>query len=217
MSVSRGVKFLLPSIVLLFMSIEILAAQDTENKTDNEALPPLGLANEDAAEQNARNLQRQRVMPPAFAERAVVLDIVARIIEKGSDEVWNQMEQQVTIPGRPVGIKLVGENIVVSARFTPYFNKAGDGVIVAQGQIWIEVPGQGIHYQTTVQTIPLSFGEEVYFFPLGKNSNNENNTKDRIEIMVAANPYKETNETNENKEETSLPPADTIKSTNRRR
>jgi hypothetical protein len=189
MSSSRRVKIFL-SIILGFVSSGITFAQDIDN---DDGLQPLPSAVETPPVEAARRENpSQRAIPPAFAERAVTLDIVVRIVEKGSDEVWNQAEQQVTIPGRPVGIKLVGENIVVSARFTPYFNNSGKGVIVAQGQIWIEVPGKGVQYQTTVQTIPLSFGEEVYFFPLGKSSAKENIDRDSIEIMVAANPYNDT-------------------------
>jgi hypothetical protein len=126
---------------------------------------------------------------PAPGNGAVVLTISARIVESGQGEVWQQSEIKVTIPGHPVGIKLVGENIAVLARFTPYFRRDGTGFIVAQGQIWIEVPNEGIHYQTTVQTIPLEFGEQVYFFPLGSKNDGED---DRIEIFVAASPYAET-------------------------
>jgi hypothetical protein len=136
-----------------------------------------------------------RRIPRIFQDRAVVFDIITRITEEDGSEVWNQVDSKVTIPGRPVGIKLVGKNLVISTRLTPYFNKQNSGIVVAQAQIWIDVPGQGIHYQTTVQTVPLSFGDEVSFFPLGSRRAKtgavdvNSDISGIIEILVTANHY----------------------------
>jgi hypothetical protein len=123
---------------------------------------------------------------PGFKERAVVLDIVARIVERDQQEVWNSFNSKVTIPGRPVGLKLVGTNIVIAVQFTPYLKPNGNNVLVAQGQIWVNVPDKGIHYQTTMQTIPLEFGEQIYFFPLG---GFDSQGESRIEIQLELHPY----------------------------
>ncbi|MDR3146496.1 MAG: hypothetical protein LBU21_09475 [Treponema sp.] len=125
---------------------------------------------------------------PGLKERAVVLDMVARIVEGNQEEVWNSTNSKVTIPGRPVGFKLVGTNVVVAVQFTPYRQRDGRNILVAQGQIWINIPNQGIRYQTTMETIPLEFGEQIYFFPLGSlNSPDEA----RIEIQLELRPYTE--------------------------
>jgi hypothetical protein len=123
---------------------------------------------------------------PGLKDRAVVLDIVARVIEQNQQEVWNSVNSKVTIPGRPVGLKLVGANVVVAVQFTPYFRRNGRSVLVAQGQIWVNIPNEGIRYQTTMQTIPLEFGEQIYFFPLGPAVSPDD---DRIEIMLELRPY----------------------------
>jgi hypothetical protein len=117
----------------------------------------------------------------------VILDIVARVIEPNQEEVWNSYSSKITIPGRPVNIKLVGENIVVAAQFTPYLRERGN-ILVAQGQIWIDVPDIGIRYQTTIQTIPLEYGELIYFFPLGPVDSGETA---HIEIQLELRPYTE--------------------------
>jgi hypothetical protein len=122
---------------------------------------------------------------PGLKERAVVLDITARVVEQDQEEVWNSFNSKVTIPGRPVGLKLVGANVVVAVQFTPYLRPNGNNVLVAQGQIWIDVPNKGIHYQTTMQTIPLEFEEQIYFFPLGALSGGGA----RIEIQLVLHPY----------------------------
>jgi hypothetical protein len=125
---------------------------------------------------------------PGFKDRAVVLHIIARVVEKDQHEIWNSSNSKVTIPGRPVGLKLVGANIVVAVQFTPYLREDGNNVLVAQGQIWMDIPDQGIRYQTTLQTISLAFGEQIYFFPLGSvNSDDEA----YIEIQLALSPYSE--------------------------
>ncbi|MDR2020292.1 MAG: hypothetical protein LBQ14_05935 [Treponema sp.] len=134
--------------------------------------------------------QESALQIPGLRERAVVLDIVSRIVESNQEEVWNSSNTKITIPGRPVNLKLVGENIVVAVQFTPYLSNNGQYVLVAQGQIWVDVPNVGIRYQTTIQTIPLEYGEQVYFFPLGK-VNPENTA--RIEIQVMVHPYTEPN------------------------
>jgi hypothetical protein len=125
---------------------------------------------------------------PRLKEQAVVLDITARVIEQDQEEVWNSADSRVTIPGRPVGLKLVGANIVVAAQFTPYLRRNGRNVLVAQGQIWVNIPDEGIRYQTTLQTIPLEFGEQIYFFPLGSVSSRD---EAWIEIQLELHPYTE--------------------------
>ncbi|MDR1058420.1 MAG: hypothetical protein LBL43_02625 [Treponema sp.] len=127
-------------------------------------------------------------MIPGLRERAVVMNIVARIVERDEEEIWNSNNSKVTLLGRPVSLKLIGENIVVYVQFTPYQQGNGRSFLVAQGQIWINVPNEGVRYQTTLQSIPLEFGEQIYFFPLGKvRSRNEA----YIEIQLELRPYTE--------------------------
>jgi hypothetical protein len=126
-------------------------------------------------------------MLPAFKEQAVVINIIARVIENNQQEIFNSVNSRVTIPGRPVGIKLVGSNLVVTVQFTPFFGRNGKNVLVAQGQIWIEIPNEGIRYQTTLQAIPMEFGEQAYFYPLGSVTKPE---EARIEVQLELLPYK---------------------------
>jgi hypothetical protein len=50
----------------------------------------------------------------------------------------------------------------------------------------VDIPNEGLHYVTTMETIPLEYGEPIYFFPLGEaNSPNEA----RIELQVEMRPY----------------------------
>ena len=128
---------------------------------------------------------------PGLRERAVVMHIVSRIVEQNQQVVWNSENTRVTMPGRPVGIRLVGSDLVVAVQFTPYLRPSGPHMLVAQGQIWFNVPGEGVSFQTTMQTIHLEFREQVYFFPLGSmKSENEAH----IEIQLVLEPYVEGSE-----------------------
>jgi hypothetical protein len=132
-------------------------------------------------------------MSPGLRRRALVLNIDARVLDTSiSNEeqniVWNETHRREAIPGSPVGIQLVGSNVVVSVQFTPFVRRRGPSVLVAQGQIWIDDPDRGICYYTSIQTIPMEFGEPIYFFPLGSAQELDSS----IEIILTVNPYSET-------------------------
>jgi hypothetical protein len=125
---------------------------------------------------------------PGLRRRTVVMDIDARVLEEKKVVIWSETTQKIVIPGNPVGIKLVGSNIVVSVQFTPYIRRSGS-VLVAQGQIWINDPDKGMSYFTSLQTIPMEFGEPIYFFPLGSSTEPKTPTQldASIEIIVTVN------------------------------
>ena len=172
---------------LLLISIKTIAAQEA-NLTDAPTEPDHQISEE---------TQLNDILP-GFRDQAVVLDIDARVIEQNMLEIWNESHSRVTIPGRPVGIKMVGANVIVAAQFIPYLRRRGQNILVAQGQIWVDIPEHGIRYQTTMQTIPLDFDEPVYFFPLGSGSQTDHA---RIEIMLTMRQYQNSLETDTNESE----------------
>ena len=123
---------------------------------------------------------------PGLRERALIMHVVSRIVEQNQQIVWNSENTSITMPGRPVGLKLVGTDLVVAVQFTPFLRPNGRHTLVAQGQIWINVPGEGISFQTTMQTIPLEYGEQIYFFPLGSMRSQD---EAHIEIQLVLEPY----------------------------
>jgi hypothetical protein len=158
-------------LLALLLAVPLLPAQETEGDVPQGQQEPESPLQE---------------LIPRFKDRAVVLDIIARVVEQNQSVVWNESHQKVTISGRPVGLKLVGANVVVAVQFTPYFRRKGQKLLVAQGQIWMDVPGQGIRYHTSIQTIPLEFNEPIYFFPLGS-APPENQAC--IEVLLTIKPY----------------------------
>jgi len=139
---------------------------------------------------------------PGLRERAVIMHIVSRIVEQNQEVVWDSENTRITIPGRPVGLKLLGSDLVVAVQFTPFLRESGRHILVAQGQIWINIPNEGISYHTTMQTIPLEFREQVYFFPLGSFKSED---EARIEIQLVLEPYSVDENGRRNRGRTSSP------------
>ena len=125
---------------------------------------------------------------PPFRRRGLVLEINVRILDQNQTVTWNESHRKTTISGRPVDIKLVGANLVVVVQFTPYIRQGEPRILVAQGQVWMDVPGQGVRYHTSIQTIPLVFREPIYFFPLGPRNEGDSAS---IEVMLTIYPYAE--------------------------
>ena len=162
--------------ILAFINMGFIHAEEPGNQSALQEEPTVSTAPES-------NPQR-----PRFRGRPLVLDITARVIEQNQTVLWNESHKKETIPGRPVAIKLVGTNIVVEAQFTPYLRRGVQKFLVAQGQVWLEVPNQGIRYHTSMQTIPLEFGEPIYFFPLGPQ---RDGGAAHIEVMLTLYPNDE--------------------------
>jgi hypothetical protein len=126
---------------------------------------------------------------PGLRDRALVCTIEARIVEAGDEIAWQAADSKVTISGRPVSLKLAGDNIVMAIQFTPYIrdrNRTLEGYLVIQGQIWVNRDGSGIHYQGIMQSIPVSLGEKIYFLPLGPRKSQDERS---IEIFLELQPY----------------------------
>ena len=150
-------KTIFPVMVLFFLAASALAAQETTLE-----------------------------QVPGLRERAVVMHIVSRIVEQNQQVTWDSDNTKLTFPGRPVGLKLVGSDIVVAVQFTPFLRPNSKHILVTQSQVWINVPNEGISYHTTMQTIPLQFNEQIYFFPLGSIAENDG---PQIEIQIVMEPY----------------------------
>jgi len=132
------------------------------------------------------NAQDSRTVGTRTGKRAVAIDIDARVLEEKKEVIWEETTQKITMPGSPVGVKLVGSNVIVSVQFTPFIRRQSQNVLVAQGQIWIDDPSKGWSYYTYIQTIPMVFGEPIYFFPLGA-SQQLNASAASIEMVLTVN------------------------------
>jgi hypothetical protein len=129
---------------------------------------------------------------PELRDRALICTIEARVVEDGDEVAWQAADSKVTISGRPVTLKLAGDNVVVALSFTPYIRfqsqAAPEGYLVVQGQIWVNKSDSGMYYQGVMQTIPVSMGEKIYFLPLGPR---KTRGESLIEILFEVQPYRE--------------------------
>jgi hypothetical protein len=89
-------------------------------------------------------------------------------------------------------VRLVGNNIRIDVVFTPYQEEGGTLLLVAQGQVWFsEAPNAKTTYLTTIQSIPVSWGEKVLFFPLGFSSELSKTSTFNIQLEVEIYPYRD--------------------------
>jgi hypothetical protein len=150
--------------------------------------PPFG----QNARHNSPPPRRGEGAPPGLKRRGISFHINARVLEKEDAEEWGETwsvdSVKNAIPGQPVSLKLVGNNVVVVVQFMPYIRRNAAGVLVAQGQVWMEDENHNVRYQTTIQSIPLTFNEKIYYFPLGEQDNGSNAF---IEICLEMSPYSE--------------------------
>ena len=178
-----------PLLLFLSLGIEVSAQQG----------PPPGPEPPPKVQRGREPLPPQRVsgislpmerhpdrLLPALKQRAVSVRILARILSAADEELWAAECDKVTIPGRPVALRLIGTNLAVVVQFTPYSRGDKRWVLVAQGQIWLEDGENGLRYETTLQTIPVKIGEQVYYFPLGSNRADGGDT---IELCLELRPY----------------------------
>lgn len=117
------------------------------------------------------------------------VNVVGRIYDSGEVSSWNMQVTKYTISGRKVSVRLKGKKIKVIADITPYVDEEGI-LLLAQGQVWVTSPGaETVHYSSTMKSLPVQFGDKVYFYPLGINSD-----KDKkmfiLELEIQVLPYK---------------------------
>ncbi len=158
------------SLILFILFAQEIHAEGTGNSTDN-----------------LENAIRK------ILDNALMIKIEARLLPDGKKAIWNQKSEELTIPGRSVAVKLVGENLTIYAIFTPYKMENGNLLLVAQGQVWLtEEPQKEVKYLTTFKSIPISLGEKVVFFPLGFPRGNKLASKKyfNIELEIQIVPYK---------------------------
>ena len=134
----------------------------------------------------------------ALLDKAIQLNIVARVLPPDEQPVWNMKSSKVTLPGRSVAVKLIGRNLRIDVVFTPYQNENGGLLLVAQGQVWLsESPEKVMRYVSTLKSIPISLGEKILFFPLGFSGEISNGESFIIELEIEVIPYKEPGEASE--------------------
>ncbi|MBP7096617.1 MAG: hypothetical protein KBC36_11060 [Spirochaetia bacterium] len=105
-------------------------------------------------------------IPEAFRDKALAVRVHTTVL-RADAEPWEDRSVKFTIPGTPIGIRLVSSDLIVYIQLTPYQSETGRLMLVTQGQVWIKDASSSVRYQTTLNTFPVALGEKIWFYPLG--------------------------------------------------
>lgn len=106
-------------------------------------------------------------IPQALLAEALELSVLASIPRPAGEPAWSATDIKYTLPGTPVTVKMVGSDVAVLVTLTPYAAQGGGLMLVIQGQVWYKDGDSGFHTRTTLETVPVAFGEKILFYPLG--------------------------------------------------
>ena len=142
----------------------------------------------------AQNTELDRIFQDqdlqSLIDKALQLNITAKVLPPGETPGWNSVGSKVTIPGRAVAVRLVGDKLRIDVVFTPYQEENGELLLVAQGQIWM-AGAEETRYFTTFKSVPVGAGEKVLFFPLGFSPDVEQGGTFTLQIEVEIYPYRQ--------------------------
>ncbi len=128
----------------------------------------------------------------ALLTNALEVHVSARVLPPDEKPIWNVESTKLTLPGRPIKVRLDGDNLRIYLICTPYVKDSGEVLLLAQGQVWLsQPPEKEVKYFNTFYSIPVTFGEKVLFFPLGLSSGEVGGQGDffNIELEIKIVPY----------------------------
>ncbi len=123
----------------------------------------------------------------SLLDQALVIKINTRLLSSDSKVSWNFSVARVTIPGRPLVLKLQGGNLQVKMGITAYRDDTTTNtvVLVTQGEVWItETPGKQAKYLASLKSIEVNLGEKIRLYPLGVSSTTSEKYNIELEIQV---------------------------------
>ena len=133
---------------------------------------------------NAQEIELEEKLRPIL-DKALQLNIIARVLPPGVEQEWNIQSSKLTIPGRSIAVKLFGENIRIFVVLTPYWQQNDKLLLVAQGEVLLsEMTESEVKYLSPVKSIPISLGEKVLFFPLGVSKELRKSFNIQLEIEI---------------------------------
>ncbi len=117
------------------------------------------------------------------AEQAYMISIVLKVLDRDAAVTSTRQANMVTLPGKPMGIKLDGRTIQGVVAFTIYAEKGKPAVCLAQAQLLVkEEQSKDGQWVTILKSIPFVPGEKIEFYPLGKDSFSGNNLLFELKI-----------------------------------
>jgi hypothetical protein len=159
------------SIAVTAIAVATLAAVSTWAQTPPPPIPALPPESGSLA-----------AIPSALIAETLTVAINATVGKKAGPPTWESKELKYTIPGSSVSVKMIGTDVAILITVTPYKTKDGGLLLLAQGQVWYKEGDNGLRYRTTVDTLPVHFGERVLFYPFGIQADGESPL--RVELVM---------------------------------
>lgn len=115
---------------------------------------------------------------------SLAMNVVARVVSETEDIDWSTEIAKITIPGRAVTVSLDGDDARLKVRLTPYTGENDEYLLVAQSEIWLDGA-----YSSSMTSLPITFGEEVLYFPLGRGSDKTETNPVHVVMTITVVPY----------------------------
>jgi hypothetical protein len=131
--------------------------------------------------------------PQQVLEKALVIQIEAKVTDRNSKAVLSFSAAKVAISGEPFPVTLDGRSIRGTILLTPYEEPENKILLVAQVQLWIQEAGAvDWKYVTSLKSIPADINEKMRFFPLGmSDAVGAFNTSSNLELDITVGRYKD--------------------------
>ncbi|MDF1566465.1 MAG: hypothetical protein RQ801_00025 [Spirochaetaceae bacterium] len=159
----------LPMRRLLFLSLILITALT------------LSLSAQDSQEESA--VSAKRLLEDALL---IIVDISVNNPAKNT-ELWNNTVEKITIPGRAVSLTLEGEGARLKVMLTPYPADDDTLFLVAKSETW-----EGEEYSSALSSIPIAYRDEVYYYPLGRAEESQDESMVEVRMSINIVPYLET-------------------------
>jgi hypothetical protein len=125
-----------------------------------------------------------------FQDKAFTVHLVVRLLDDEEVIVWDVEHTDVTVAGRALNVRLVGDDIIIDAFLTPFGSVDSNLMIVAYGQLWFKDRlDEGVKYESFMKSLPVEPGERVIFFPLGVAVDSNTNIY-TIQLEIQLLPYR---------------------------
>jgi len=135
-------------------------------------------AQEDSASLNADKLLKD----------ALLFTVDVDVSSPGGDtELWSTRVEKITIPGRAVEVSLEGDDSRLKVNFTLYPAENGKLLLVARSETWA-----GGEYSSALSSLPVAYRDEVYYYPLGRAEDGDEDNPVEVRMAINVIPYLET-------------------------
>lgn len=109
-------------------------------------------------------------------------EMVRGLQAKSADVNWGEPLAKSLPFAAPLEVRLVGKNVVALIQIVPIALHAEIVDLIVQGQVWVKMPDDSLSYKTTLQSLSLTLGSRLFFYPLGVDA--KTGTPIAVEIRV---------------------------------